>query len=65
MIIGDSDAALRMRAHVEAFGCTINSGESMEMEEALSGDTGLGSVSEIVIADAAPTYLIGEQGDVR
>ena len=65
MIIGDSDAALRMRAYVEAFGCTLNFGESRGVDDALSGDLGLESFSEIVIADATPTYLIGEQGDTR
>ena len=65
MIIGDSDADPQMRAYVEAYGCTLNFGESREIEEALSGDLGLGSFCEVEITDATPTYLIGERGDAR
>lgn len=65
MIIGDSDAAHRMRVYVEAFGCTRNFGEPRETEEALSGDFGLGSVRGTAIADATSTHLIGDRGDTR
>lgn len=65
MIIGDSDADHRMRAYVDAYGRTLNFGESREIEEALSGNLGLGSFCEAEITDATPTYLIGEWGDAR
>jgi hypothetical protein len=65
MIIGDSDAAPRMRAHVDAYGCNLFFGESREIEDSLYGDLSLRSVRGIAIADAAPTYPIGEQGDAR
>ncbi len=35
-IISESDAELDMRAHVEAYGCTLNFGEAKEIEELLS-----------------------------
>lgn len=65
MNIGDSDDDHRMRAYVEAYGCTLNFGESREIEEALSGNLGLESFCEVEITDATSPYMIGERGDAR